>query len=155
MGGWGFYLPMATAIPVRPLADEFTVYDIRVCNELGAFHPLGNAKADRVGTATASTAMRSTVPWRVNWSSETRTDTCGAARLRASSSKTSPMGSRRRNQPRRPNDRRTNRGVMGHPTPRLVRAGPRAPAEFHTWRNSRPFWFGCRPALPPDRKLKG
>ena len=48
MGGWGFYLPMATAILSVLWPDEFTVYDVRVCNELGKFHSLGNVKADRV-----------------------------------------------------------------------------------------------------------
>lgn len=39
---WGFYLPMATSILSVLWPDEFTVYDVRVCNELGAFHDLGN-----------------------------------------------------------------------------------------------------------------
>ena len=36
--GWGFLLPMASAILTILYPDEFTVYDIRVCNEIGDYH---------------------------------------------------------------------------------------------------------------------
>ena len=39
---WHFRLPMATAILAILYPEEFTVYDIRVCNELGSFHRLAN-----------------------------------------------------------------------------------------------------------------
>lgn len=42
MQEWGFYLPMASAILSVLWPDEFTVYDVRVCDELGDFHWLGN-----------------------------------------------------------------------------------------------------------------
>jgi hypothetical protein len=38
---WGFRLPMASAILTVLYPDEFTVYDIRVCDQLGDFHRLG------------------------------------------------------------------------------------------------------------------
>jgi hypothetical protein len=37
---WGFRLPMATAILTVLYPNEFTVYDIRVCDVLNAFHGL-------------------------------------------------------------------------------------------------------------------
>jgi hypothetical protein len=40
---WGFRLPTATAILTVLYPDTFTVYDVRVCNALGAFHHLANA----------------------------------------------------------------------------------------------------------------
>ena len=40
MDGWGFRLPMATAVLAVLYPSEFTVYDVRVCNELGSFHGL-------------------------------------------------------------------------------------------------------------------
>ena len=39
---WQFHLPMATAILAVLYPDEFTVYDSRVCDELGNFYDLGN-----------------------------------------------------------------------------------------------------------------
>ncbi|MDI4648075.1 hypothetical protein [Cohnella hashimotonis] len=42
MMNWGFQLPMATAILTVLYPDDFTVYDIRVCNELNGFHNLKN-----------------------------------------------------------------------------------------------------------------
>ncbi|MBI4322209.1 MAG: hypothetical protein HY675_27265 [Chloroflexi bacterium] len=39
---WGFYLPMASAILTVLYPEEFTVYDSRVCNQLGCFHDLYN-----------------------------------------------------------------------------------------------------------------
>jgi hypothetical protein len=42
MRGWGFKLPMASAILAVLYPDEFTVYDTRVCGELGNFHKLAN-----------------------------------------------------------------------------------------------------------------
>jgi hypothetical protein len=39
---WGFLLPMASAILTILYPEEFTVYDIRVCNELGGFQDLAN-----------------------------------------------------------------------------------------------------------------
>jgi len=35
---WGFRLPMASAILTVLYPDEFTVYDVRVCDVLGDFH---------------------------------------------------------------------------------------------------------------------
>jgi len=37
---WGFRLPMASAILSILFPSEFTVYDVRVCNELREFHSL-------------------------------------------------------------------------------------------------------------------
>jgi hypothetical protein len=37
---WGFSLPMASAILTVLWPEEFTVYDVRVCDELGDFHSL-------------------------------------------------------------------------------------------------------------------
>ena len=39
---WGFMLPMATAILTILWPDEFTVYDVRVCDELDDFRNLDN-----------------------------------------------------------------------------------------------------------------
>lgn len=39
---WGFQLPMATAILTALYPDDFTVYDVRVCEELKDFHSLKN-----------------------------------------------------------------------------------------------------------------
>ena len=41
----GFQLPMASAILTILYPDEFTVYDIRVCNQLGGFHKVKNSKS--------------------------------------------------------------------------------------------------------------
>jgi hypothetical protein len=38
---WGFRLPTASAILTVLFPDVFTIYDIRVCNALDAFHKLG------------------------------------------------------------------------------------------------------------------
>lgn len=48
MKDWGFYLPMVSAILSVLWPDEFTVYDIRVCDELKDFRLLGSAKPERV-----------------------------------------------------------------------------------------------------------
>jgi len=42
LADWGFMLPMATAILSILWPNEFTVYDVRVCGELGAFGNLDN-----------------------------------------------------------------------------------------------------------------
>ena len=39
---WGFRLPMASAILAVLYPDDFTVYDIRVCDSIGGFHSTGN-----------------------------------------------------------------------------------------------------------------
>lgn len=39
---WRFQLPMASAIMTALYPNDFTVYDIRVCDELGDFHKLKN-----------------------------------------------------------------------------------------------------------------
>lgn len=38
---WGFYLPMASAILTVLYPEDFTVYDVRVCEALNDFHSLG------------------------------------------------------------------------------------------------------------------
>ena len=46
---WGFGLPMATAILAILWPDDFTVYDVRVCEQLGAFRELAHfTRFDRV-----------------------------------------------------------------------------------------------------------
>ena len=40
--GWGFLLPMASAILTVLYPHEFTVYDVRVCDVLGDFHDAQN-----------------------------------------------------------------------------------------------------------------
>lgn len=40
--GWGFRLPMASAILTVLYPEDFTVYDIRVCNVLGDFKDVQN-----------------------------------------------------------------------------------------------------------------
>ena len=42
MKDWGFYLPMASSILSVFWQDEFSVYDVRVCEQLGRFKKLGN-----------------------------------------------------------------------------------------------------------------
>ncbi len=42
MEDWAFLLPMASAVLSVLWPDDFTVYDIRVCDELGDFHQLVN-----------------------------------------------------------------------------------------------------------------
>lgn len=39
---WGFLLPMASAILTILYPEEFTVYDVRVCDSLGDCHKLSN-----------------------------------------------------------------------------------------------------------------
>lgn len=39
---WGFRLPMASAILSVLYPEEFTIYDVRVCDQLGDFHHLVN-----------------------------------------------------------------------------------------------------------------
>lgn len=46
MKGWAFYLPMASAILSVLWPDEFTVYDVRACEELKNFNGLGNLTFD-------------------------------------------------------------------------------------------------------------
>lgn len=51
MKGWGFYLPMASSILSVLWPDDFSVYDVRVCGQLGCFHKLGNkTDFDRIWT---------------------------------------------------------------------------------------------------------
>ncbi len=45
---WGFRLPMASAILTVLYPDEFTVYDVRVCDILGDFHDAQNKKFDKL-----------------------------------------------------------------------------------------------------------
>ena len=40
---WGLRLPMASAILAMLYPDDFTVYDVRVCEELGDFRSLANS----------------------------------------------------------------------------------------------------------------
>ena len=40
-GNWEFYLPIASAILTVLYPDEFTIYDVRVCEALGSFSELG------------------------------------------------------------------------------------------------------------------
>ena len=44
MQDWGFRLPTASAILTILYPDDFTVYDMRVCGELGKFRELANRK---------------------------------------------------------------------------------------------------------------
>jgi len=53
MESWGFYLPMASAILTVLWPEDFTVFDIRVCEELASsntedFSRLGNISAKRL-----------------------------------------------------------------------------------------------------------
>jgi len=41
---WGFRLPKATAILAVLYPDMFTIYDVRVCERLGAFHRIGDCR---------------------------------------------------------------------------------------------------------------
>jgi hypothetical protein len=41
---WGFRLPTASAILAVLYPDMFTIYDVRVCKTLSAFHQLGGMK---------------------------------------------------------------------------------------------------------------
>jgi len=42
MEEWGFRLPMASAILTILYPNDFTIYDVHVCDLLGRFHNLGN-----------------------------------------------------------------------------------------------------------------
>ncbi len=42
MEGWGFLLPMGSAILSVLWPDEFTVYDVRACEQLGNFQEVGS-----------------------------------------------------------------------------------------------------------------
>jgi len=42
---WGFKLPMASALLSVLYPKDFTVYDIRVCNQIKGFHNLANISA--------------------------------------------------------------------------------------------------------------
>lgn len=49
MEDWGFLLPMASAVLTVLWPEDFTVYDVRACNELGRFRQLANwTRFDRV-----------------------------------------------------------------------------------------------------------
>ncbi len=48
MKSWGFFLPMASSILSVLWPDVFTIYDIRVCQELDAFQKIGNLKPEKV-----------------------------------------------------------------------------------------------------------
>lgn len=49
MQEWGFMLPMASAILTVLWPEEFTVYDVRACKQLGAFRKLGDqTREDRI-----------------------------------------------------------------------------------------------------------
>lgn len=48
MKDWGFYLPIASSILSVLWPEEFTVFDVRVCDELGDYHALRNLKPERV-----------------------------------------------------------------------------------------------------------
>ena len=62
---WGFYLPMASSILAVLWPDEFTIYDVRVCDELGDFRWVGNLRkpsAVWAGYQQYLTAVRLAVP---------------------------------------------------------------------------------------------
>jgi len=62
---WEFYLPMASAILTVLWPEDFTVYDIRVCDELQALHKVGNSsKTEKVwaGYKEYCDAVRKKVP---------------------------------------------------------------------------------------------
>lgn len=67
MSDWGFRLPMASAILTVLWPKEFTVYDTRVCGQLGAFHSLAHRSCDRVwgGYAAYREAVRRAAPTRL------------------------------------------------------------------------------------------
>lgn len=46
MQQWGFMLPMASAILTVLWPEEFTVYDVRACGQLGDFHKLGEQSGE-------------------------------------------------------------------------------------------------------------
>jgi hypothetical protein len=48
MTSWGFYLPMASSVLSVLWPDEFTIYDVRVCDELGGFHSIGKLGPNKV-----------------------------------------------------------------------------------------------------------
>jgi len=49
MAEWGFRLPMASAVLTVLWPESFTVYDVRVCNQLGQYHHLANwTRFDRI-----------------------------------------------------------------------------------------------------------
>lgn len=49
MRDWGFLLPMASAILTVLYPEEFSVYDVRVCDQLERFHELAHRKfSDRL-----------------------------------------------------------------------------------------------------------
>jgi hypothetical protein len=53
MKDWGFYLPIASAILTVLWPEEFTIFDVRVCDELvrdkrGDFHKLSNLIPEHV-----------------------------------------------------------------------------------------------------------
>jgi hypothetical protein len=44
---WDFYLPVASAILSVFWPDEFSIYNVRVCDQLGRFRGLGSKTAFR------------------------------------------------------------------------------------------------------------
>jgi hypothetical protein len=48
LGRQGFGLPMATAVLTVLYPDDFTVYDVRVCEQLGSFSTLGRQRASGI-----------------------------------------------------------------------------------------------------------
>lgn len=62
---WGFRLPMASAILTVLYPNDFTIYDVRVCEALGAFGNVGNKSsfdAMWAGYAAFVERVRSEVP---------------------------------------------------------------------------------------------
>ena len=45
---WKFRLPMASAILTVLYPNEFTVYDVRVCNEIGGYHSIHGRKFENL-----------------------------------------------------------------------------------------------------------
>ena len=65
MSQWGLLLPMASAILTILYPDEFTVYDVNVCDVIGDFHKLKNKiNFDRIwdGYANYTEAVKRTAP---------------------------------------------------------------------------------------------
>jgi len=48
ISGWGFNLPMASAILTILFGNDFTVYDYRVCDQVGGFHETQNLTFEKM-----------------------------------------------------------------------------------------------------------
>ena len=113
---WGFRLPMATAVLTVLYPEDFTVYDVRVCDTLADFHSLNNCtNAERrwsgyqhyklaveaAGPAGLSLRDKDRWLWGKSFAAQLQSDVAGAFKRKAPRSETTPNPSFKRTRLRR------------------------------------------------------